>query len=106
MPEITEEEFKKQLDQVSTASRSRKVVFPHGLKIVDFNGEKVIQPLTPQEYRDIAEEELGLQLSDEEIAGSKCFTEVGLCHNTGCKGYCKLVARRGGFICICIGGSQ
>lgn len=69
MPEVTETEFKEQLKEVTVAESSFKVVFPWGFRIVEFEGEKVLQPLTPEEYRAVAANDPGKTLTDLEIAG-------------------------------------
>lgn len=69
MAEITETEFRESMRDVVTVESSFKVVFPWGFKIVELDGEKVLQPLTPEEYREAAAEEPGKALTALEIAG-------------------------------------
>ena len=69
MPEITEKKFKALLKEVVVAESSFKVVFPWGFRIVEFEGEKVLQPLTPDEYYAAAADDPGKTLTDLEIAG-------------------------------------
>lgn len=69
MPEITEAEFKKSLRAVTVVESSFKVVFPWGFKVVEFEGERVLQPLTPEEYRVAVLDDPGKMLTDLEMAG-------------------------------------
>ena len=81
MPEITESEFKQLMKNVTVVDSAFKVVFPWGFKIVELDGEKVLQSLTPEEYRIVVESDPGKKLTDLEIAGRpRCtckYTNVG-----------------------------
>jgi hypothetical protein len=57
--EATPDESEKLLREAGLESAGRDVVFPFGFKIVDFNGRKALQPLTPEEYRNAVKGKTG-----------------------------------------------
>ena len=108
MPEITESEFKQLMKDVTVVDSAFKVVFPWGFKIVEFEGEKVLQPLTPEEYRVVVADDPGKKLTELEIAGKpRCtckYTNVGYVFQ-GCTeeggGWCSRHYNGGRWYCLC-----
>ena len=108
MPHINELDLKTMLKDVSIVESSFKVVFPWGFKIVEFKGEKVLQPLTPEEYRAAAMEEPGKKLTPLDMAGRhRCpckLTNTGTvtpaCSEAG-GGWCSFHCSEGRCYSIC-----
>ena len=108
MAEITETQFTASLQQVCVEASAFKVVFPWGFRIVDYGAEKVLQPLTPEEYRAAAAQEPGKILTDLEMAGRprcRCkFTNTAalspVCTEAG-GGWCSYHYHQGMWYSIC-----
>ncbi len=103
--ETTVEEVKAFLREAGLENAGTGVFFPWGVKIVEIEGKKLLQPLTPEEYRRAVENDTGKKLPDE-LAPPTCgySTSTG-CFSAGCtsaSGRCRLILGRTGIIyCVC-----
>jgi hypothetical protein len=97
MPKATEAELQEALKGVAKKS-DPEAIYPWGIKIVDFKGKKVIEPLTPDEYRQIYKAETG-----KEFTGSRpdCYYASGMCYNVSCIKKCYPIFSGTSIICIC-----
>ena len=80
------------------------VIFPWGAKIVELDGKKMLQPMTPEEYRHAVHEETGKMLSEEQILPPACALAEGSCVSQGCSqagGTCHIYSGHGYFYCLC-----
>ena len=100
----TVEEMQKSLREAGLEDAASGVIFPWGAKIVEIDGKKMLQPMTPDEYALAVEQETGRVLSKEEALEPNCFYSSGGCISRGCRqagGTCRLTSIEGRFYCIC-----
>jgi len=100
----TVEEMKNALREAGLENAGVGVIFPWGAKIVEVDGKKTLQPMTPEEYRRAVEEETGKMLTDEQVQTPRCAYATGGCVSQGCRqagGRCSLYHGSGGFYCLC-----
>jgi hypothetical protein len=103
MPEATQEELLKALHDAGLEKAAEGVVFPWGFKIIDFDGKKAMQPLTPDEFKEAVLKETGKTLTEEELMDGSCvYLGEGRCHSQGCDGACNLFTTGGFFYCRCM----
>jgi hypothetical protein len=106
MPKVTAQEVQRALAKVARDKDAPKVIFPHGFRIVDFEGEKVLRPLTPDEYKEVVSRETGKAPSAQEMLDPPCTMTNVRCVSTGCeaqRGRCEMHFNpRGGYVCLCI----
>ena len=103
MTELAKEELEQALMSVARENNAPKVLFPYGFKIIESNGEKVLCPLTPEEYRNIMKRDHGKILTDRELLNSGCGVKGGFCDPYACSGYCygPFVSSNGEVYCDC-----
>ncbi len=105
MPEVSASEMESVLKNAGLEKAGDGVIFPWGCKIVEINGKKFLQPLTPDEYKELVESETGKILTDEEVRDPKCSYVGGAsCISTGCSavgGRCVIFRGTQGFSCVC-----
>jgi hypothetical protein len=65
MPKGDPQKLKEALADVAHEANAPKVVFPHGFKIIEVQEERVLCPMTPDEYRGCLEEE-GIEYNEED----------------------------------------
>ena len=96
------------MKEVAGADSGLKVVFPWGFRIVEFEGEKVLEPLSPDEYREAAAEDPGKPLTELELtARTRCrckFTNTDTIYY-GCTeaggGWCSTHSSNGRWYRVC-----
>lgn len=101
---ITFEDMKMFLAEAGLENAGAGVVFPWGVKIVEINGKKMLQPMTPKEYGQAVHEETGRNLTKEEISAPRCVYASATCIPQGCNevdGTCSLHHDVNGFYCLC-----
>ena len=102
MAQVTAEQLQEALREAGLENAAEGVVFPFGFKIVEFQGEKALQPLTPEEYKARVKRETGRTLSDEETQAGNCVYAGGRCISQGCAGRCRGPYGDGrSWYCIC-----
>lgn len=104
MPKIEVDELAAALREAGLEGAGRDVVFPWGVKIVELEGKKALQPMSPEEYRELVKDETGRDLSDAEVFEPSCVYGPGRCISQGCKernGYCEIYGDSGRWLCVC-----
>lgn len=104
MAKVTRDELKKTLQEAGLENAAPGVVFPWGFKIVELEGEKLLQPLTPDEYAEVVKAETGRSLSKADIARPRCQYVNFKCISQGCnqaKGRCGMHNQYGSWYCLC-----
>lgn len=100
MPKATQAEVMSALRAAGLEDAGKGVVFPWGVKIVDFNGKKALQGMTPAEYKEAVLRDTGRTLTDAEITAGTCVYADAVCYSQGCPGSCSM-HYQGGWYCIC-----
>ena len=89
------------LQPVAKDPSGYKVIFPFGAKIVDFEGEKVLCPMTLDEYQQAVQRDFGSERAEHLEKGWCPWTNKG-CRSSGCTTYCDgPFYGEGGFYCLC-----
>ena len=98
MPKLSEEEARDLLKDVVWVN-GPKVIFTWGCKVVVFKGEKVLEPLTPDEYRALYKAETGKDFPPNERP--QCVYSMGVCQSVKCQGVCVLITGGSGGVMSC-----
>lgn len=102
---FSSDDMRAALSEVAKAQDGFKVIFPYGFKIVQFRGENVLQPLTPEEYKEALILEFGEDEADREFGFTNCYGDgSGGCARTAdCAYYnaCSPYSNGGAFFCKC-----
>jgi hypothetical protein len=100
----TAEAMKKALVEAGLENAGQGVVFPYGFEVIDFEGRKMLRPLTPEEYRQAVKDDTGKELTDEELLTPRCVVVGADCASQGCvqePGWCDHRFSNGYWYCIC-----
>lgn len=93
-------ELQEALKGVAVVERSPKVLFRYGFRIAEHEGEKVLIPLSREEYIAFAEKAVGYPLAMADDVSCWGPDQNGFCHGSGCR--CLHYAEGGGvWICAC-----
>ena len=104
------ERMQEALKEVAKDENGYKVVFPWGMKIVELDGEKVLQPMSPKEYAAIVKKNHNIELTEEELEDldrahcSYSPSAPGGCNSYGCTSSgrrCSLEFDTN-FYCVCV----
>jgi hypothetical protein len=95
------ENFTKALRDAGLEAIAQKVRFPWGFKIVDEGGQKILQGLTPKEYKGFVESHTNRKVSDAELLDPRCFGTSPGCASIGCPGVCIAVFESNTLVCEC-----
>jgi len=101
---ITAEEMHDILREAGLEGAGDGVIFPWGAKIVELDGKKLLQPMTPDEYARAVEEETGRVLTPEELLTPRCSYASSGCVSQGCRqagGFCSMHHNINGMYCLC-----
>jgi hypothetical protein len=99
---VTSEDVRKALREAGLEDAGKGVVFPWGVRIIELDGRKFLQPGTPEDFRRAVREETGKELSDEEALRPGCTYADAGCISQGCPaGGCSLHWSSGWWYCLC-----
>lgn len=103
MPKADQNALRDALADVAREPNGPKVVFPFGFKIIELDGEKVLCPMTSDEYNDCLVSD-GIDARAKTTGG--CYITTGnRCVSQGCTGGCDLRYQGGfgaGWYCVCV----
>lgn len=80
---------------VFDANGNLKVIFRHGFKIVNFEGEDYVEAVSEQELNQLLAEH-----GKEKLRGGCAFVNSA-CRSQGCPGYCYLETLSNYWYCVC-----
>jgi hypothetical protein len=92
------------LKDVVFVEKGPKVIFRWGFKVVEFQGEKVLEALTPEEYRVAFKSVKGREPTEEEVRAPRCIHAGVSCVSQGCSqvgGHCVHNTGIGFDLCDC-----
>ena len=104
MPTVTATEMRNALKDAGLENAGAGVVFPWGVRIVEVDGRKMLQPMTPAEFAEAVRKDTGKELTEAEVMSPSCVYTTANCVSQGCAqvgGSCSMHYGGGGWYCLC-----